>query len=79
MEARVSVLERTVTQHDKRISKLEQQQAVSEATVTAMQEDIREAKAAAQHAANGVDSLKMWLLALVAGAALNLLYMILGG
>lgn len=86
MEARVAALERTTAQlerttiqHDKRIAALEQQQAAADATTRALQDDVREAKAAAQHAAAGVDSLKMWLLATIAGFGLNLLYMILRG
>lgn len=49
MEARVSALERTVTQHDKRIGTLDRLQTTTEATDAAMQQDIGEAKEAAQH------------------------------
>lgn len=77
MEARVSALERTVSQHDKRINRLEQQQAASEATAQAMEQDIREAKEAAQHAARGVDSLKQWMLATIATIATGLLMAII--
>lgn len=72
MEARVSALERTTIQHDKRIGRLEQQQAATEATAQAMQQDIREAKEAAQHAARGIDSLRQWMLATIATVATGL-------
>lgn len=77
MEARVSALERTVIQHDKRIGALERQQAATEATAAAMQADIREAKEAAQHAARGIDSLRQWMLATIATVATGLLMAII--
>lgn len=77
LEARIEALERTIVQHDKRIGRLEQQQAATEATAQAMQQDIREAKEAAQHAARGIDSLRQWMLATIATIATGLLMAII--
>lgn len=76
-ESRLSALERTAIQHDKRIGVLERKQAAAEATVEAMQQDIREAKEAAQHAARGIDWLKQWMLATIATVATGMLMAIL--
>ncbi|MBP2019010.1 putative nucleic acid-binding Zn-ribbon protein [Symbiobacterium terraclitae] len=73
----MSALERTAIQHDKRIGALERKQAAAEATAEAMQQDIREAKEAAQHAARGIDSLRQWMLATIATVATGMLMAIL--
>ncbi|MDQ7850930.1 MAG: hypothetical protein RB148_11725 [Armatimonadota bacterium] len=77
LDQRLSAIERRLDGHGDRIAALERQQAAGAATLSAVQEDVREAKMAAERAASSVDQLKIWIMGLAATLAANLLYLLL--